>query len=273
MAAVPDSVLQVVVTPEALAPGEPVRITVTGPEPPSEISGSFLGRDLGFLPAPGGGSWIAFAGIDLDTKPGDYVLSIEARSEPGDDWAHAVDLQVADKAFPTERLTVESKYVEPPPEVTARIAREAATLKVLWETATPDLLYTGEVVRPLAGVKGRNFGRRRIFNDQPRSPHSGTDLSAPEGTPVEAAAAGRVALAEELYFSGNLVVLDHGGGVYTLYAHLSRIDVQVGQPVKAGAIVGLVGATGRVTGAHLHWGARIGEARVDPASLLELLTD
>ncbi len=129
------------------------------------------------------------------------------------------------------------------------------------------------MVRPLAGVKGRNFGRRRIFNDKPRSPHSGTDLSAPEGTPVEAAAAGRVALAEDLYFSGNLVVLDHGGGVYTLYAHLSRIDVEVGQPVKAGEIVGLVGATGRVTGAHLHWGARIGEARVDPASLLDLLAD
>jgi hypothetical protein len=272
-AAVPDSSLQVVVTPEALAPGEPVRITVTGLAPSGEISGSFLGRDLTFLPAPGGGSWVAFAGIDLDTGPGDYVLSIEAVTGAGDSWAHAVDLQVAEKSFPTERLTVESKYVEPPPDVTARIARDSKALKALWETATPDLLYTGEVVRPLAGVQGRNFGRRRIFNDQPRSPHSGTDLSAPEGTPVEAAAAGRVALAEDLYFSGNLVVLDHGGGVYTLYAHLSRIDVEVGQLVKAGEIVGLVGATGRVTGAHLHWGARIGEARVDPVSLLDLLSD
>jgi hypothetical protein len=266
-----DSPLVVEVVPEMPALGEPVRITVSGPGGGVEITGSFLGKDLTFLAAPEGEGWLAFAGIDLDDKPGDYVLSIEARADSGDSWAHAIDIRVTDKAFPTERLTVEPKYVEPPPEVAERIAREAAALKEIWDTATPSFLFSGEVVRPLAGVEGRNFGRRRIFNQQPRSPHSGTDLSAPEGTPVEAAAAGRVAMARDLYFSGNLVVLDHGGGVYTLYAHLSRMDVKEGQTLAAGEIIGLVGATGRVTGPHLHWGARIGEARVDPASLLKLL--
>jgi murein DD-endopeptidase MepM/ murein hydrolase activator NlpD len=110
-----------------------------------------------------------------------------------------------------------------------------------------------------------------VFNGKPRSPHSGTDLTAPEGTPVQAAAGGVVALADDHYFSGRIVVLDHGGGIYTAYAHLSRIEVAAGDSVQAGETIGRVGATGRVTGAHLHWGARVGGARVNPDSLLELL--
>jgi murein DD-endopeptidase MepM/ murein hydrolase activator NlpD len=234
------------------------------------VTGSFLERDLRFH-ADGWGGWVAFAGIDLDTPPGEHLLAVEATRAEGDDLAHARELRVGRRDYPTETLTVESRYVEPPPEVSARIEREAALLQALWDREPAELLFDGKVVRPLAGVEGRNFGRRRVFNGQPRSPHSGTDLSAPAGTPVESAARGRVALAQDLYFSGNLVVLDHGGGIFTLYAHLSRMDVATGEVVAAGAIIGQVGATGRVTGPHLHWGARIGAARVDAALLLELL--
>lgn len=262
---------RVTIEPDRLAPGTPLRIAVDAP-PDAEVTGTFLGDGLVFMTRPGGNGWLAFAGIDLDTKPGSYILSVEVSETDGGGVAHAVDVTVETKAYPTEHLSVSPQYVQPPEEVQRRIEREADRLRSIWAAPSQTRLFDGGVVRPLTGVEGRNFGSRRIFNDQPRSPHSGTDLSAPAGTPVEAAATGTVALAEDLYFSGNLVVLDHGGGVYTLYAHLSRIDVEQGKTVHAGEIVGKVGATGRVTGPHLHWGARIGRARVEPNALLELLS-
>lgn len=259
------------VLPEHPTPGTPLRISIDA-LPTARVSGRFLERELVFLSRPAGEGRIAFAGIDLDVAPGVYVLSVEVAEADGRSSAHALDLTVEPKQYPTERLEVESKYVQPPPAVQERISRESALLSALWAVSSAERLFDGRVVRPLAGVQGRNFGRRRVFNGQPRSPHSGADLSAVSGTPVEASAAGTVVVAQNLYFSGNLVVLDHGGGVYTLYAHLSSIGVEVGEQVPAGEIVGKVGATGRVTGPHLHWGARIGAARVEPQALLDLLT-
>ncbi|HEY2829749.1 MAG TPA: M23 family metallopeptidase, partial [Thermoanaerobaculia bacterium] len=122
---------------------------------------------------------------------------------------------------------------------------------------------------PIPGASGTNFGSRRIFNGEPRAPHSGADLHATRGTPVHATNRGRVVLAKNLFFTGNTVILDHGLGIYSLYAHLSRIDVHAGDTVKNGQIVGLVGATGRVTAPHLHWGMRVQGARVDPFSLVK----
>ena len=265
------AVFTVSVAPQDLTPGEPLRITVADLPEGATVSGRFLDRDLTFLPAPADDAFVAFTGIDLVVEPGKHRLVIEARVPNRDLRRRSIDLTVAPKEYPLERLTVEPKYVEPPPEVAERIARETASLKALWRRATPRILFDGVVKRPLDGVVGRNFGRRRVFNEKPRSPHSGTDLSAPPGTPVGAAAKGVVALAEHHYFSGKLVVLDHGAGIYTAYGHLSRIDVEAGDLVAAGESIGKVGATGRVTGPHLHWGARVGGARVNPASLLKLL--
>ncbi len=263
--------MTVAIAPQSVTPGEPLRISVTGVPADALVEGRFLDRDLHFLFAPGGKGRIAFTGVDLDIKPGIHRINVQTRGPEGRAVRRTIDLQVTPKEYPTERLKVSPKYVEPPPEVARRIARETSELKTLWRTATPDILFDGRVKRPLNGVLGRNFGRRRVFNDQPRSPHSGTDLSAATGTPVQASATGVVALAGEHYFSGNLVVLDHGGGIYTMYAHLSRIDVAPGDLVQVGSTLGAVGATGRVTGAHLHWGARVGGARVNPSSLLKLL--
>jgi murein DD-endopeptidase MepM/ murein hydrolase activator NlpD len=126
-------------------------------------------------------------------------------------------------------------------------------------------------VAPIPGAKdGRNFGHRRVFNGQPRSPHSGADLRAAKGTPVYAANRGRVVLAKNLFYSGNTVFIDHGLGLYTTYLHFSEIKVEPGEIVERGQLIGLAGATGRVTGPHLHWGVRIVDARVDPFSLLEV---
>ena len=124
-------------------------------------------------------------------------------------------------------------------------------------------------VRPVPGDPTSEFGTRRIFNGEPRAPHPGIDLHAASGTPVLVAGPGRVALAEDLYYSGGTVIVDHGGGLFTVYAHLSKIDTKEGASVKAGDAVGLSGATGRVTGPHLHWGARVGQAIFDPRALLD----
>jgi murein DD-endopeptidase MepM/ murein hydrolase activator NlpD len=117
---------------------------------------------------------------------------------------------------------------------------------------------------------GGNFGKRRVLNGQPGSPHSGVDFPAPTGTPVHAAQRGRVVLAEPLYFSGNTVIVDHGLSVYTLYGHFSQIDVKPGDLVETSAVLGKVGATGRVTGPHLHWGLTVNHARVNAMAIVAL---
>jgi murein DD-endopeptidase MepM/ murein hydrolase activator NlpD len=132
----------------------------------------------------------------------------------------------------------------------------------------PEMLWDKPFHSPIPGETGTNFGSRRVFNGEARAPHAGSDLRAKTGTPIHATNRGRVVLAKNLFFTGNTVVLDHGLGVYTIYAHMSRIDVKVSQIVTENQLLGLSGATGRVTGPHLHWSARIQSARVDPFSLL-----
>jgi murein DD-endopeptidase MepM/ murein hydrolase activator NlpD len=174
--------------------------------------------------------------------------------------------------FATEKLIVEKQFVEPNEQQASRAVAEQKKLRELFDRVTPEKLWQGSFRMPLAGSKqGTNFGKRRILNGQPRSPHTGADFPAPTGTPVHATQSGRVVLAEELYFSGNTVIVDHGLGVYSLYGHLSATDVAVGDSVKAGIILGKVGATGRVTGPHLHWGITVNKARVNPVRLVTLL--
>ena len=124
-------------------------------------------------------------------------------------------------------------------------------------------------MRPVPGEPTSTFGKRRFFNDKPRSPHPGLDLRAATGTPVLAAGSGLVAISQDLYYSGNTVIIDHGGGLFTIYAHLSELDVSVGDELEAGVPIGKSGATGRVTGPHLHWGAKIGDRPFDPTALLD----
>jgi murein DD-endopeptidase MepM/ murein hydrolase activator NlpD len=153
----------------------------------------------------------------------------------------------------------------------ARIDREAADLQRLWNAPAPQRLWSGPFARPVPGRATSIFGTRSIFNGKPRSPHGGADFLSPAGTPIRAPNGGRIVLARDLYFSGNTVVIDHGLGLFSLLAHLSVIDVHEGDIVVTDAVVGRVGATGRVTGPHLHWAVRASGARVDPLSLLALL--
>ncbi|HKW02176.1 MAG TPA: M23 family metallopeptidase [Vicinamibacterales bacterium] len=215
-------------------------------------------------------SWRVLVGIDLDTAPGTYAVSVDAG--PSSAAVHKTySLVVAPKKFATRKLTVDENFVNPPASMQERISRESARLAELWQHSTPAKLWNGPFVRPVPQEANSAFGTRSIFNGQPRSAHSGADFLSPAGTPIKAPNAGEVVLAEELYYSGNTVIIDHGLGLYSLFAHLSVIDVRKGVAVATGDVVGKVGATGRVTGPHLHWMVRVGGARVDPLAVLELL--
>jgi murein DD-endopeptidase MepM/ murein hydrolase activator NlpD len=179
---------------------------------------------------------------------------------------------VQEGKFATESLKVAPNFVEPNPEQLARAEAERQRLRAIFATITPERLWDGSFHYPLAGVtSGGNFGKRRILNGKAGSPHGGVDFPAPAGTPAYAPQRGRVVLAEPLYFSGNTVVLDHGLGLYTLYAHFESISVQQGDLVDTGTLLGMVGATGRVTGPHLHWGATVNRARTNPLQLISIL--
>jgi murein DD-endopeptidase MepM/ murein hydrolase activator NlpD len=214
--------------------------------------------------------WQALVGIDLDRAPGAYTLAAEARLATGM-VRRTLKFDVHAKRFPTRTLKVAPGFVNPPPDQLARIDKDTVFLREAYAKPAPDRLWDRPFVRPVPGAANSQFGSRSVFNGEPRSPHSGADFLSPSGTPVRAPNAGRVVGARDLFFSGNTVIVDHGLGLFSTLAHLSRIDVREGQAVSAGEVVGLVGATGRVTGAHLHWALRVAGARVDPLALLELL--
>jgi murein DD-endopeptidase MepM/ murein hydrolase activator NlpD len=218
-----------------------------------------------------GEEWRAMVGVDLDSRPGDHAVNVTLTYADGRTRVLREPVTVRSESYPTTELTVEERFVELSPEDQARAEREGAETSAIYDTFTPQRYWTEAFAVPVAGAKdGRNFGHRRIFNGQPRAPHSGADLRARTGTPIVAANRGRVVLAKDLFYSGNAVFIDHGQGLFTTYLHLSAIDVAVGDIVERGQRLGLAGATGRVTGPHLHWGVRILDARVDPFSLVRL---
>jgi murein DD-endopeptidase MepM/ murein hydrolase activator NlpD len=203
-------------------------------------------------------------GLDLEKPPGRYEWKVSWPAPDGEVLSCSVLVSVRAGKFPTERLTLEKQFVEPNPEQQKRAEEDQKKMRAIYDTVTPERFWDGKFHLPLKDVTtGGNFGRRRILNGEARSPHAGVDFPAPAGTAVFASQSGKVVLAEELYYSGNTVVLDHGYGIYTLYAHLSEIGVQSGEMVEAGEEIGKVGATGRVTGPHLHWGLTINHARVN----------
>lgn len=250
----------------SMQPGEVVRLTITAPAGVETLLVSAFDRPFpAFRVRPG--TWQALVGIDLDVAPGTHAVSI---TTTGDEGVRTTTrrLTVRSKTFRTRRLTVEPRYVEPPATVADRIAGEAKRLDVIWKSRTEGPLWQGAFAAPVPDAANSAFGSRSVFNNQPRSPHGGADFASPAGRLVRAPNAGRIVLAEDLYFTGGTVVIDHGLGLVSLFAHLSSIDAVVGATVAAGDVVGRVGATGRVTGPHLHWTVRLGGTRVDPLSLM-----
>lgn len=213
----------------------------------------------------------ALVGIDLEKAAGKYDFAVAGQLQSGERVSCRATVEVKEGHFATENLTVKKQFVEPNPEQEARAAAETKRLREIYDRVTPERLWDGPFREPLDGeFKGSNFGKRRVLNGHPGTPHGGVDFPAPTGTPVHASQKGRVVLAEELFFSGNTVIVDHGLGIYTFYCHFSKIDSKVGDEVVAGTVLGKVGATGRVTGPHLHWGLSVQRARVNALELLSV---
>ena len=212
-----------------------------------------------------GERWYAVVGLALDTALGGHA----AKLTPVSGASRELTFTVVDKRYAEQRLTVKNpRQVEPSPEDLKRIEAETKRINRALETFSPDLEPTLRMPAPVPGERSSSYGSRRFFNGQPRKPHSGMDIAAPSGTPIASPAPGRVVETGDFFFNGNTVLIDHGQGVVTMYCHLSRIDVKPGDVVAAGSSIGLVGATGRVTGPHLHWGVSINRAMVDPALVL-----
>ena len=209
-----------------------------------------------------GGLMTTYIGIDLDVSPGLKDVRWRMGTETG-----AYGVRVVDREFGKESLKVASSYTNLDPKTIKRVTAEKIRLDKLWKQSTEEKYWSKSFVRPAVGPGGSPFGLRRFFNGQARSPHSGIDIKANRGSEVYASNAGKVVVADDLFFTGNTVVIDHGLGLYTIYAHLSKIQVEEGVMVERAQLLGLVGATGRVTGPHLHWAAKLGGARVDPLGL------
>jgi len=210
------------------------------------------------------GKWHAIVGIPLAAEPGKETLEVRNGVEP----AEILSFEVRPKSYATQRLQVPPKQVDLSKEDAERVANERPRIdKALenWRAETPTSLT---LEAPVAGPRSSSFGLRRIFNNQPRNPHSGMDIAAPSGTPIYAPAPGVVTEIGNFFFNGNTVFIDHGQGLVTMYCHMSAIGVKPGDIVKTGDEIGKVGATGRVTGAHLHWGVSLNRAFIDPALLL-----
>lgn len=210
--------------------------------------------------------WVAWVGIALAEKAGS-VLTLTVQV-PGEARATR-SIKVGAKSYAAQRLKVPPDKVELSKEDLARHERERAHLTQVLATFTEPAQPSLAMLQPTPGARSSSFGLRRYFNGQPRAPHNGMDIAAPLGTPVVAASAGRVLDIGDYFFPGRMVILDHGLGVLSLYAHLSAIDVPAQQVVAAGAPIGKVGATGRVTGPHLHFSVYLNATAVDPALFLE----
>jgi hypothetical protein len=254
----------------ALAPGEAVLLTFTGPAALTSVRGTAFGQSFTAYPGATPATWHALTGIDLAVRPGPASVEVEARFADGREATARLPLKVAAKTFATRRLNVAPEFVTPRPAEQARIERERLLLNRVLSAVSPRHLWDDGFGRPVDGDVISVFGVRSVFNGEARAPHRGIDFRGATGTPVLAPARGVVVLAEPLYFSGSTVILDHGLGVFSMLAHLSRLDVKPGSLVLRGDLVGAVGATGRVTGPHLHWTLRIGTAAVDPLSVLAI---
>ena len=259
--------------PVPLLNGAPVLFQVKAPAKLESLTGAWLGHRLTFSYDSATKTWFTLAGVSLETVPGKYTLELTgARTADKPPLAFTRQFTVARATYPKIKveLTVEKKFTEPTPEQLQQIDESKKIKQDYFSRVTPDREWSGAFTAPADAPISDVFGSQRIFNGVAQSPHQGLDFRVPTGTPVTAMNGGTVLLARPMYFEGNLVVLDHGQGLLTLYLHLSEFKVKEGDVVKRGDVIGLSGGTGRATGPHLHVAVRWQGTYLDPARLIQL---
>lgn len=206
-------------------------------------------------------TWRAIVGLALSLKPGSQTLSVQTAN-----GSRQVPFKVVAKVYPEQRITLKNKrQVNPEPQDLTRIDKELAIQTAAYRSFSPGTPSNLLLDKPVNGPLSSRFGVRRFFNGEERNPHAGLDFAVPAGTPIKTPAAGKVILVGDYFFNGNTVFVDHGQGFISMFCHMSKIDVQLGQTLTRGAVVGRVGSTGRATGPHMHWNISLNDARVDPA--------
>ena len=211
--------------------------------------------------------WVGFLGVDLTAGPGRHDVVVKM---PDSGPEQRLDIEIRKKDYGVRNLTLPQNMVDLDSETLERVTKESAVTNALWEAQPDSPLWGGSFIKPVPGEVIGPFGRRSVINDQPRSSHTGVDLRAEKGMPIKAINHGRVVLTADHFFSGLSVVIDHGGGIQSMYFHMDKIQVQQGEMVTKGAVIGFVGSSGRATGPHLHWGIRINGARIDPFKVIDL---
>jgi len=262
--------LRVEISPKGIRQGDVFLVRASAPWSVSSIHGEFQGKRFLLAFRSKEGTYESLVGVDLNTKPSRYEMKVVATDGGGHPYSKSLSIKVEKTDFPVQKLTLPRSMVDLDPKTLERVNRESKKLKAVFESVPTETLWRGAFLRPVEGEVTTGFGLRRVINGQQKSPHTGLDLRADEGIPVAACNGGRVALVDELFFSGKSVILDHGGGLYSMYFHLSETGVNEGDRVNTGDVLGRVGSTGRSTGPHLHWGMIIRGARVDPLSFLRL---
>jgi murein DD-endopeptidase MepM/ murein hydrolase activator NlpD len=256
--------------PRVVKQGEVCLIQASGPDSLESIDGEFRRERFPMALNEKNGIYEGLIGIDVGTRPATYEVKVTARDGDGQVYSGRLSLKVEEVIFETQKLSLPSHLVELNAKDLERVKKEAKQLQTLFQSFREERLWRGAFIRPVEGELSSAFGLNRIINGKQSSPHTGVDLEAEEGTPVLASNSGMVVLVDELFFTGKSVILDHGWGLYSMYFHLSEVQVKKGDRVDTGAMLGRVGSTGRSTGPHLHWGIKLNGARVDPFSLLRL---
>ena len=265
------TVFDVEIIPARLYPGAISKVSMNAQaEGVRILSVQYKGEKLPLVSDDNGTTW-CLLGIGLDEPPGRRLISIIYGLEGQDrEDVETVAFTIHEKEYPREYLKVSRKMVEFSGRILKRVREDQSAIRAAVSGVDGERYFHGPFIRPVKGRVSSPFGLRRYFNNKPRSPHLGVDLTAPMGTPVLACNRGKVVLVRDCYLSGKTVVIDHGLGLYSLYAHLDRVLVRPGAVVEKGEKIGLSGISGRATGPHLHWGISLYEKRVDPLALVEI---